>query len=1076
MAVQFLQGIDVEGSLDLQSLTANTTSTVALVMNGNTVEKRTLGSNAFNSTTFSTFSGSYADLTNVPTTFAPSSHNHAASEITSGTLATARLPEFIENKYTYQKHSSTGVFMPMVKGGLLTQTASQATGRLRIKLPHYRAAIMQAFTIDIYEYNTDRMQSILVGGYSYNNTDATWYNTTAIALMDSDNRDLNVRFGSDETNDFQCVSVGETNTTWTYPQVVIRDYMGGHDAQTSEVLGEFEIEFVTSDSATYDVTHQNNQPYSHWDRIEGKPTTFTPSAHNQAWSTITNTPTTISGYGITDAFDGAYSSLTGTPTLFSGSYADLTNVPTSFTPSQHTHAASDVTSGTFATARIPNLAASKITSGTFATARIPDLSASKITSGTLNNSRLPTSISVNVVSASDEMFIDGEDVMTELTADNRYVNLTGDTMTGKLTVSASITDGVMLNLHNTSNASGASIQFSDQSNGDQKGYITFKHSDSQSQGGVASFHLTSNQGADAPILVVGDTTNASRIVVKSAGSTSEVDYGFIDDANTGMYRVGADSVGLVAGGSRKLLINSSGATINNGSLVVNDGNITLNGTGRIQGIDTVSASTDAANKEYVDNHTSHPNISSASSSNNSGNTFIQDITLDSNGHVTGLETGSASGFLTSESDTLASVTGRGASTSTTVSLAGGVNIVANPLRFQRSSSGQTGQDDNVSVTVDDSNIYFTHNNDDDGDASGFNFRYSTGGTTANLLNFSASSLTYKGNTIWHSGNSHNHDDRYYTESESDTRYFRRNAANDVDVRMSAGHGRGVRFWDSDSYKIYMSSVSQGSPIGGSVAGTATSDYNMYFKMSGGTNRGFVFKNSGTNVAQIDGNGHITTTGHFYGRSVNGSYSNIYRMGGIYFTWDSDSYGTNTHHSIRSTYGDSYGDDLTINSYHHLRINIDSNNNQTDERFEIGQNTTGTGNVRFRVLGSGTVYASSDIVAYYNFSDQRLKTDVKPTTDNLEKILKLEPIEYRWKDGGREGKKEIGLIAQEVEKIVPEVVRENKRLSDDDETLYKQVDYEHLVSTLIGAVQEQQKQIDDLKSELANVKHVMCKCK
>jgi hypothetical protein len=50
-------------------------------------------------------------------------------------------------------------------------------------------------------------------------------------------------------------------------------------------------------------------------------------------------------------------------------------------------AASKITSGTFADARIPNLAASKITSGTFADARIPSLSTSKITSGTLSTSR-----------------------------------------------------------------------------------------------------------------------------------------------------------------------------------------------------------------------------------------------------------------------------------------------------------------------------------------------------------------------------------------------------------------------------------------------------------------------------------------------------------------------------------------------------------------------------------------------------------------------------------------------------------------------------------------------------------------
>ena len=150
--------------------------------------------------------------------------------------------------------------MPMVNGGLLTGGASTVTGRLRIKLPHYRAAIMQSFVIDVYEYNTDRMQSYIVSGYSYNDANATWYNTSAIALADSDNRNLPVRFGSDETNDFQCVSIGDTNTTWTYPQVVVRDYMAGHDASSAEVLGDWTVEFVTTDSATYDNSHGTNQP------------------------------------------------------------------------------------------------------------------------------------------------------------------------------------------------------------------------------------------------------------------------------------------------------------------------------------------------------------------------------------------------------------------------------------------------------------------------------------------------------------------------------------------------------------------------------------------------------------------------------------------------------------------------------------------------------------------------------------------------------------------------------------------------------------------------------------------------
>jgi hypothetical protein len=71
-----------------------------------------------------------------------------------------------------------------------------------------------------------------------------------------------------------------------------------------------------------------------------------------AFSSLTGTPTTISGYGITDAFDGAFSSLTGKPTTisgygitdaFDGSYESLTDVPATFTPSAHNQTWSTIT-------------------------------------------------------------------------------------------------------------------------------------------------------------------------------------------------------------------------------------------------------------------------------------------------------------------------------------------------------------------------------------------------------------------------------------------------------------------------------------------------------------------------------------------------------------------------------------------------------------------------------------------------------------------------------------------------------------------------------------------------------------
>jgi len=109
-------------------------------------------------------------------------------------------------------------------------------------------------------------------------------------------------------------------------------------------------------------------------------------------------------------------------------------------------------------------------------------------------------------------------------------------------------------------------------------------------------------------------------------------------------------------------------------------------------------------------------------------------------------------------------------------------------------------------------------------------------------------------------------------------------------------------------------------------------------------------------------GHIYANNHIYGRSVNGQYSNLYRFGGLYFTWDSDSHGTNTHHSIRSTYGDTYGDNLTINSFNHLRVNLDSNNNNSGSKFEIGHGTTTTDNTIFYVNDAGFLYTHGDIQA------------------------------------------------------------------------------------------------------------------
>jgi len=117
--------------------------------------------------------------------------------------------------------------------------------------------------------------------------------------------------------------------------------------------------------------------------------------------------------------------------------------------------------------------------------------------------------------------------------------VTGTSALAGIVTITEATSNPLLNIYNTSNGSGATIRFSDQTSQIQVGDITFYHSDSSSQGGGASWHFVSEPDT---VLVVGSSSVNGRFVAKSAGSVGEVDYGFFDDVNTGMVRTSADNV------------------------------------------------------------------------------------------------------------------------------------------------------------------------------------------------------------------------------------------------------------------------------------------------------------------------------------------------------------------------------------------------------------------------------------------------------------------------------------------------------------------------------------------------------
>ena len=145
-------------------------------------------------------------------------------------------------------------------------------------------------------------------------------------------------------------------------------------------------------------------------------------------------------------------------------------------------------------------------------------------------------------------------------------------------------------------------------------------------------------------------------------------------------------------------------------------------------------------------------------------------------------------------------------------------------------------------------------------------------------------------------------------------------------------------------------------------------------------------------------GDFTVNGHLYGKSVNNAYSHLYRFGGLFFTWDSDSYGTNTHHSIRSTYGDSFGDDITLNSYHRIRMNIDTNDNNsaTTEAFEIGRHTTGTANTLFKVDGNAHMTLGYD---GQNPNFKMIYDDNHGSGDNWDTVLQFGRLQDKHNGSG-----------------------------------------------------------------------------
>ncbi|MFL5748546.1 MAG: tail fiber domain-containing protein, partial [Niastella sp.] len=109
-----------------------------------------------------------------------------------------------------------------------------------------------------------------------------------------------------------------------------------------------------------------------------------------------------------------------------------------------------------------------------------------------------------------------------------------------------------------------------------------------------------------------------------------------------------------------------------------------------------------------------------------------------------------------------------------------------------------------------------------------------------------------------------------------------------------------------------------------------------------------------------------------------------------------------------------------------------------------------------------VWAANGVI---QTSDARLKTDIEPLQYGLKEVLQLRPVSFKWKNE-RNSPRKLGLLAQEVQPIIPEVI------ANDEQNGILGMNYAELVPVLINAIKEQQRQIEEIQNRITDLKKII----
>ena len=210
--------------------------------------------------------------------------------------------------------------------------------------------------------------------------------------------------------------------------------------------------------------------------------------------------------------------------------------------------------------------------------------------------------------------------------------------------------------------------------------------------------------------------------------------------------------------------------------------------------------------------------------------------------------------------------------------------------------------------------------------------------------------------------------------------------------------------------------------------TQLSDADVRSKISG---TGLIGYNASTGVISTTANNYVLPTNNVTGASVSGNVLTLSRQGASNITFTDNN----------TTY--------TAGSF------MSSSQPNIEARFSslgVGTNSSGT---------AGEIRATNDITAY--FSDERLKDIEGPIPNAIDKVMSISGYYYRENETAKElgydnDNRQVGVSAQEVQAILPEVVTE---APIDDQ--YLTVHYDKLVPLLIESIKELKREIESLKS-------------